>query len=409
MPDFKIKVFSLVLNSLVYLAMLAMGLYFIYQGGVVQRFILKRSNFATYEDQITELPTIVIWVYPKNASFGEDFKLYFSTRAGSDNEIEVAFGKNSQKITDSELKFDFKRYYQGLSALNQYPNLFKITPNVTILPSTIVEWRDSVGFSLRLSFTNPNIMNGKEFGLALSTENNTASCQGRHYDGDVDWVREKWAKSYINKLTYFTRKYSYLPFTNRCRNRPYTEILIENMNKNINKRCTLPCKPDESFENCPALRTSKFIDRLPVCQNRSCFDKAFDDTLKLLSVYSGPCTKFQYEMTSKKQEIVKHKDIMQFQIMFWPPRVKTYEEYLVYDMIAMISAIGGTMGLCIGFSFTDFARITLKLIEKAIYHISRNRMDDWIIQPKEHFPKGGHYPSTAGLTRHQPTNGQIES
>ena len=101
--------------------------------------------------------------------------------------------------------------------------------------------------------------------------------------------------------------------------------------------------------------------------------------------------------------------MMQFQIMLWPPRVKTYEEYLVYDMIAMISAIGGTMGLCIGFSFTDFARTTLKLIEKAIYHISRNRMDDWIIQSKQHFPKGGHYQSTAGLTRHQPTNGQIES
>ena len=160
------------------------------------------------------------------------------------------------------------------------------------------------------------------------------------------------------------------------------------MNKNINKRCTLPCKPDESFENCPALRTSKFIDRLPVCQNRSCFDQAFDDTLKLLSGYSGPCTKLQYEMTSKNQDIVKQKDMMQFQIMFWPPTVKTYEEYLVYDMIAMISAIGGTMGLCIGFSFTDFARTTLKLIEKAIYHLSRNRMDDRIIQPTQHFPKG---------------------
>ena len=36
---------------------------------------------------------------------------------------------------------------------------------------------------------------------------------------------------------------------------------------------------------------------------------------------------------------------------------KVNEEYLIFDAVAMISAIGGTLGLCIGFSFMDFAAV----------------------------------------------------
>ena len=36
---------------------------------------------------------------------------------------------------------------------------------------------------------------------------------------------------------------------------------------------------------------------------------------------------------------------------FLPPeRKKIAEEYLLYDVIGVIGAVGGTMGLCIGFS-----------------------------------------------------------
>ena len=35
-------------------------------------------------------------------------------------------------------------------------------------------------------------------------------------------------------------------------------------------------------------------------------------------------------------------------------------EYLIYDLMAMISAIGGTMGLFIGYSFRDSWSILLK-------------------------------------------------
>ena len=301
MPGFETKNVLLLLQRMVYLAMLVLGFYFIYQGGVVQRFLLKRTNFAIHEAPFTELPTIVIWIYPMNASFGEDFKLYFSSIAGSDNEgfddktlaptneIELAFGENLQRVYDFELKVDFKRLYQGFSALNDFPNSFKITPTVRNLPGFLLESKDNMGFNLRLSFTNPHKMPGKQFRLYLSTENNTASCKGKHFDGDVDSVKEEELERH-NKVTFFAKKYSYLKETNNCRQRPYTELLAENMYKNINTKCALPCKPKGSLEYCPALHLSHFIDELPVCQDKNftCFDEAFENTLKSLSSLFWP-------------------------------------------------------------------------------------------------------------------------
>ena len=49
-----------------------------------------------------------------------------------------------------------------------------------------------------------------------------------------------------------------------------------------------------------------------------------------------------------------------------PYKVKVHEEYLIYDLMAMISAIGGTMGLCIAFSFMDLASLTISPIENII-------------------------------------------
>ena len=39
------------------------------------------------------------------------------------------------------------------------------------------------------------------------------------------------------------------------------------------------------------------------------------------------------------------------------------EEYLLFDLISMIGAVGGTLGLCIGFSFMEVAGSIMELLE----------------------------------------------
>ena len=70
---------------------------------------------------------------------------------------------------------------------------------------------------------------------------------------------------------------------------------------------------------------------------------------------SKPCVKLQYKVENNLFTKIDGPNIVKFGIQFtdYPPMVSVKEEYLIYDMVSMISAIGGTMGLCIGLSFKD--------------------------------------------------------
>ena len=57
---------------------------------------------------------------------------------------------------------------------------------------------------------------------------------------------------------------------------------------------------------------------------------------------------------------------VKFDMKFSTKFVTVKEEYLIYDAVAMISAIGGTMGLCIGFSFTEVANFLLRSLENGL-------------------------------------------
>ena len=62
------------LQKLVYLTMLGLGVYLIYKGDVVQRFQRERTNFAVFEEEISELPSVVMYIQPWNSDikFGKD-------------------------------------------------------------------------------------------------------------------------------------------------------------------------------------------------------------------------------------------------------------------------------------------------------------------------------------------------
>ena len=52
-----------------------------------------------------------------------------------------------------------------------------------------------------------------------------------------------------------------------------------------------------------------------------------------------------------------------------PRKVTVHEMYLLYDLVATIGAIGGTLGLCIGLSFYDIARVLFGSLEKLLKKI----------------------------------------
>ena len=387
--SYSFTVVSLVIDILVYVTMLSLGIYFIYKGDVVQRFHLMRTNFMVYEEPIYEHPTIITWLdytyispSSKNVTFGKDFKIYYTP--GHENvKNELTFGHN--RILNSDLVMNFQQFYEGLSTKKLFPNHFKITP-LNYRPDMLIDFR------LTYIFQNPNLSQGsllslrKFIHMSLRAENNTETCQQRYNDGEVQ--RHRLALGTTKRLTVEVPKNKYLPGIRHCRTRPYIELLDENILNTINTLCDIPCKPTGNFSFCQALGLSKGIDHLPICKDENenqCFNNSYEKTQEFLKAFIGACTKVSYQITSDTKQGWKINGAM-FHLVFDPPRMYVQEEYLIFDWVATISAIGGTMGLCIGFSFTNFASKVLKGVGKMADKLKKEKVeDDRLFLKTEHF------------------------
>ena len=85
------------------------------------------------------------------------------------------------------------------------------------------------------------------------------------------------------------------------------------------------------------------------------------------SMIVQPCTKLSY-LVKNTPYYSEEGNIVIYRMNFDASgKVKVSKEYLVCDLIGMIGAIGGTLGLCIGFSFSEMASTIIKIIGHA-YH-----------------------------------------
>ena len=106
----KIKILFNILGKMVYFCTLGIGVYFIYEGEVVQRFQRRRTNFAHYEEQVSELPihTISVWTKNKTFKFGEDYHLQFRQGAQGSfhTAINLTYGDNRIPENNLSLTID---------------------------------------------------------------------------------------------------------------------------------------------------------------------------------------------------------------------------------------------------------------------------------------------------------------
>ena len=73
-----------------------------------------------------------------------------------------------------------------------------------------------------------------------------------------------------------------------------------------------------------------------------------------------------------------------FQFFYRIPSNSTtlYEEYWVYDGINTIGSVGGTLGMCIGFSFTGLLSYLIKILQHATFIFKTKLADRKFTKPK---------------------------
>ena len=90
------------IRQLLYVTMFALGIYFIHQGDVLQKYLKQRTAFTVYKEEVSELPTIVTWIgmadHSRHLIFEKDYWILFKLGSlplvSSDNLTQLKYGAN---------------------------------------------------------------------------------------------------------------------------------------------------------------------------------------------------------------------------------------------------------------------------------------------------------------------------
>ena len=107
-----------------------------------------------------------------------------------------------------------------------------------------------------------------------------------------------------------------------------------------------------------------FKETRPNCIGKTeetCYQRALNRARKVINRkgLKKPCQKVQYKVkysSSKYDEDNQSQvpqNIARFIFCFTKESMTVKEQYVIFDAVAMVGAIGGTLGMCIGFSFSD--------------------------------------------------------
>ena len=106
-----------ILDVFFYLVLLGVGIYFIDQGKVFEKYVTKRTDFYQFNEPVSEFPTINTNIFPFNTStyiLGKDFNIAFGIHGMVATNLTI--GVNS---IDTHLKVDVDQY--GINAFTISP------------------------------------------------------------------------------------------------------------------------------------------------------------------------------------------------------------------------------------------------------------------------------------------------
>ena len=100
-----------ILDNIVCVILFSIGIYLIYLGDVVQMYQRRRTNFAEYEEEVSELPVILTYIQFSRSlvylKYGEDFNISYVAYAYR-SELEAKnMTPGENEVAGSQLKVNF--------------------------------------------------------------------------------------------------------------------------------------------------------------------------------------------------------------------------------------------------------------------------------------------------------------
>ena len=341
--------FFKIVEWMFFIGMCGISLFFMIWGDVLTKFFSEDTSFKVYKEQITERPSITLCF--KHANFSpseyvihEDFEITYE-------DIELRLGQRySQKYHEIVYVSDMKTAYSGRCYI-----INTVTKEVKKgdFRYITVKFHDETKSApqMQVYFTS----RANAFGILANM-----------------WVEGEVWEVAINKNTYkrialTPEKYVYLQDKSKseCDTVSFYECFINEIWKNKFKGCPKRCSP------IPIPKHHEF----EVCKQEVESTCAFHVIHNLFGNVTATgkckksCTTIQYSGKVLYEKLWEENG-MKLSYRYAPPEDTTvFEEYLVYDAIGVIGAVGGTLGMCIGFSFTNLTHVIIICVQRILNYL----------------------------------------
>ena len=334
------------------------GISAIFMQGVLNKYFSGKTSIAQSESTITELPTVVLCFTIPNSrttdfEYGSDFKIKYSVTVSSgESAIFLEQGKyakvmgesiNFENITTENLGYCYK-----LTSNLTYGYMIKEYTDFQIYFNESIPQEDLP--SLKIYLTSEKI----SYGIVYSRSRWGGKMMKIHIEKHMNKVME---------LKQEMR--SFLPTNSKCSHESNIECIGRLLKANLNSSSS-PCSMI-SFPHLPICKINKTKDE------NDMFWSLWKKFLK--ECPSKLCINVEYSGEENFYEKLHDKNMtIKFRYRFSSNSTTVYEEYLIYDIISVIGSVGGTLGMCIGFSFTGLISSLINLLQHGIMTIvGKNR------------------------------------
>ena len=335
---------------MIYIGFCILAAYFM--KGVLDQYQAKDTYMGQSLEAITKMPTMTICIESDYYWPYSNGLVVLSYRSGNDN-------GNALKENEP--------FHLGEVDGNETVVLEQFTSDCYILTSTIsLELKRGSSRYIALSF--PGIKT--EYLPSLikvsftSKENSYGVYNSEWYDGQV--FRQNVKPGHFAKVSLKPVEYGYLD-NGQCSYESFSEQWISYI-------------PYANFSQCSKICTHLLFlvsKDLPLCgwnsdesQLRTCAKNALSqnyDEFKANVDYKRPCSILEYSGETSYYGLIDDSKTFAFQYSFSPPEMTLrYTERLVFDVVGMVGSVGGTLGMCIGFSFSGITSNILEFIKSSM-------------------------------------------
>ena len=339
-----------------YILLGSASLYFITYSNVLGKYMAERTATIEYEEPVEERPTITVQfvstVGEINLNMGKDFYL----------SLWIEFERNVRKIAD--LSFGNNEYSYGTIQVTEGRDIkntttLKISTNSGISKRSLT--KEFHGFQFNFNKSIPELKDLRVY-FRLTSKDNFIGYGEPLYDGDPlvqNIYPGNWMTLEIQPI-----QYHFLNLKRpSCRKEPFIKSIFQNFSKSKVEECSKKCNPMD-FESFYHGLIDKEIPDCETNKEKECMDNYIKHNI-VKDMVKKPCHKLQYSGKILNENFDnKNKNLVTFWYHFAPGLMIVKEEYLIYDLISMIGSVGGTLGLCVGFSFfglIEFLPASLKM------------------------------------------------